>query len=257
MNPKATAMKAAQEAGDILLSNFRKNIAIRSKTTSQNLVTKVDIAAEKKIVSIIKRNFPTHSFLTEEKTTKEIESDYIWIIDPIDGTNNYAHGLPHCSVSIALYKNNQPVLGVVYDPFRNELFFAQKNKGAFLNGKRIFVSKAKTLDKSLLVTGFYYERNQLMTRTLGHMEIFFKKNVHGIRRLGSAALDLCYVACGRFDGYWELKLSPWDFAAGALIVQESGGRVTSSKGNSYGLNMPDILASNNKIHDAMLTVVSK
>lgn len=252
---KQTAIKAAREAGKILLSLYNKKISISQKKDSYNLVTEADLKSEKKIVSIIKKKFPEHSLLAEESINKKTDSEYLWVIDPLDGTNNFSHSFPFFCVSIALYKNNNPLLGVVYDPLRDELFYAEKGKGAFLNNKRIKVSNKKTIDDSLLVTGFYYERGVLMKKTLNQMEAFFKKNVRGIRRTGSAALDLCYVASARLEGYWELKISSWDFAAGALIVEEAKGKVTDSNGRKYNLGMGSVVASNGRIHNEMMYVL--
>jgi len=252
---KQTAIKAAKEAGKILLKLYQKNISIKNKKNTYNLVTEADLKSERVIVSIIKKKFPSHSFLTEEETVEKTSSEYLWVIDPLDGTNNYSHGFPFFCVSIGLYKNNKPLLGVVYDPLRKELFYAEKGKGAFLNNKKIKVSKSKKITDCIFVTGFYYERGSLMKRTLKNMEDFFRKNVRGIRRTGSAALDLCYVASGRLEGYWELKISPWDFAAGALIVEEAGGKVTDVNGAKYNLSMISVLASNKKIHNSMLKTI--
>jgi myo-inositol-1(or 4)-monophosphatase len=160
-------------------------------------------------------------------------------------------------VSIALYKNSKPLLGVVFDPLKKELFYAEKNVGAFLNNKKISVSKANKLNKSLLAVGFYYDRGLLMRKTLKQMKNFFHENVHGIRRTGSAALDLCYTARGTFGGYWELKLNPWDYAAGSLIVMEAGGKITDTQGGKYSLKIKNIVASNGKVHKDMIRILRK
>lgn len=236
---------------------YSKNAEAVSKKNTYDLVTNADLAAENKIISIIKDKFPEHSMLTEESGEERNKSDYCWIIDPLDGTNNFYHKFPMFCVSIALYKNGKPLLGVVFDPIRKELFYAEKNKGAFLNDKQIKVSNANSLDKSLLALGFYYERGSLMRKSLVQMKKFFYENVHGIRRTGSAALDICYTACGRFDGYWELKLNPWDYAAGSLILTEAGGRITDTQGKKYNLMMGNVAASNGKIHKYMLRILKQ
>ena len=254
---KRTAIKAAKEAGKIILSYYSKNVNAISKGSTYNLVTKADIASEDKIISIIKSKFPGHSILTEESGEEMHKSDYCWVIDPLDGTNNFYHKFPMFCVSIALYKKGKPLIGVVFDPLKKELFYAEKNKGAFLNNKKIRVSNTTTLSKSLLALGFYYERGSLMRKTLDQMKRFFYEDVHGIRRAGSAALDICYTACGRFDGYWELYLNPWDYAAGSLIVMEAGGRITDTQGQKYSLMMKNIVASNGKIHKDMIRVLKE
>ena len=254
---KRTAIKAAKEAGKIILHYYSKNVNAMSKENTYNLVTEADIAAENKIISIIKNNFPAHSLLTEESGEEIHNSDYCWVIDPLDGTNNFYHKFPMFCVSIALYKKGKPLIGVVFDPLKNEFFCAEKNEGAYLNNKKINVSKTNRLSKSLLALGFYYERGLLMRKSLGQMKKFFYENVHGIRRTGSAALDLCYTACGRFDGYWELKLNPWDYAAGSLILMEAGGRITDVQGKRYHLMMGNVAASNGKIHKCMIRILNQ
>ena len=254
---KRTAIKAAKEAGKIILSYYSKNVNAVSKGSTYNLVTKADIASEDKIISIIKDKFPGHSIMTEESGEEIHKSDYCWVIDPLDGTNNFYHKFPMFCVSIALYKKGKPLIGVVFDPLKKELFYAEKNEGAFLNNKKIKVSSSNKLSKSLLALGFYYERGSLMRKSLDQMKRFFYEDVHGIRRAGSAALDICYTACGRFDGYWELYLNPWDYAAGSLIVMEAGGRITDTQGQKYSLMMKNIVASNGRIHKDMIRILKK
>ncbi len=252
---KRTAIKAAREAGKIILEHYSLNLDARSKEETHNLVTAADIASEKVIIRTIKERFPTHSLLTEESGEEINRSDYLWVIDPLDGTNNFYHKFPMFCTSIALYKEGNPLIGAVFDPVKKELFFAEKERGAYLNNKRIRVSDTNKLNKSLLALGFYYERGRLMRKSLRQMENFFNENVHGIRRTGSAALDLCYTACGRLDGYWELKLNPWDYAAGSLIVMEAGGKITNIQGNKYDLMMKNVVSSNGKLHTDMLKVL--
>jgi myo-inositol-1(or 4)-monophosphatase len=254
---KKTAIKAAKEAGNIIIDYYLRDVDAVSKKNTYDLVTKADMDAESKIIGIIKDKFPEHSLLTEESGEERNKSDYCWIIDPLDGTNNFYHKFPMFCVSIALYKKGKPLIGVVFDPIKKELFYAEANKGAFLNDKQIKVSNANSLSKSLLALGFYYERGSLMRKSLIQMKKFFYENIHGIRRTGSAALDLCYTACGRFDGYWELKLNPWDYAAGSLILTEAGGKITDVQGKKYNLMMGNVAASNGRIHKYMIKILKQ
>jgi len=253
---KDIAIKAAREAGKIHKKYFRTDFKVKRKSKSYDLVTVVDIEAEETIASIIRNNFPKHNILGEESKYEKTDSEYKWIIDPLDGTNNFSNGIPIFCVSIALAKDNEIILGVVYSVVHDELFCAEKNKGAYLNGKRIKVSSADKLTDSLLITGFYYNRGEEMTETLDKVRQFFLKDVVGVRRFGSAALDLCYVGCGRATGFWEFELSPWDFAAGKLIIEEAGGRVTGENGRPLDINKKTfVVASNSKIHDKMLSIL--
>lgn len=247
MSFKKVAVEASKAAGKIHLEYFNKELKISTKETKYDRLTIADIEAEKKIVSIIRKNFPEHNILAEEKKYKKTNSPYLWIVDPLDGTNNYSHALPIYSVSIAVVKNDDVILGCVFDPSRNELFFAEKGKGSTLNGKKITVSQSRNWNELILITGFYYDRGLPMLRTLDNIRHFLQKGILGIRRLGSAALDLCYVACGRADGFWEFYLNPWDFAAGKLIVEEAGGRVTDKEGKKVEIKPSFIVASNNDL----------
>lgn len=249
------AILAAKEAGKIHKKYFSTDLAIKTKKTSFDLVTVADIEAEKKIVSVIRDNFSNHNFLGEEAKYKKTDSEYTWIIDPLDGTNNFAYRLPIFSCSIALVKDNRPIAGVVYDPTRDELFSAEEGKGARLNNQELSVTAAKTLKQSLLITGFYYNRGEDMFENLEKIKRFFLEHIIGLRRLGSAALDLCYVACGRASGFWEFELNPWDFAAGILIVKEAGGKVTGRSGEEISMKKSFIVASNAKIHGKMLEIL--
>jgi myo-inositol-1(or 4)-monophosphatase len=250
---KDIAVQAAQRAGFVLKTRLGRKRKVGYKGVV-NLVTEMDILAEKIIVSEIRKHFPDHSILAEERTSTSQESDYRWVIDPLDGTTNYAHGFPIFCVSIALAKNNEPILGVVYDPTRDELFVAEKSKGARLNGRRLHVSSESDLSRSLLATGFPYDIRETRINNFDHFHNFAIR-AQAVRRAGSAALDLCYVAAGRFDGFWEMKLAPWDLAAGSLMVSEAGGTVTDFLGKHLGLNGKHVLATNGRIHSAMLKVV--
>jgi len=250
------AIRAAREAGKIHLKYFHTEIAIEEKSSSFDLLTVADIESEKAIVSAIKNNFSDHNILAEEAKYEKTDSEFTWIIDPLDGTNNFASGLPIFCVSIALAKANELIAGVVYDPTRDELFCAQKGEGAFLNGKPIHVTQQADLTQALLITGFYYDRGKEMKKTLDDIQKFFKCRIVGLRRLGAAALDLCYVASGRASGFWEFILSPWDFAAGKLLIEEAGGKVTNKEGQDFSIYKPSfVVASNGKIHASMLSIL--
>jgi len=249
------AIRAAKEAGDILRENLGKIKRIDYKSRV-SLVTDIDRLAEERILSIIREKYPSHDILTEERRIEEKGSQYKWIIDPLDGTTNYVHEYPRYCVSVALEKDGEVILGVVYDPVPDELFLAEKGKGATLNGRKISVSKIDELDKSLLATGFPYDRRE---RADGYLKLYreFMLNSQGVRRDGSAALNLCYTANGRFDGFWEEQLAPWDVAAGSLIVTEAGGEVTDFKGDRIDIYEKEILASNGKIHKEMQEILGK
>jgi len=249
-----TAIKAAKEAGDIIIKSMKTRKLIDYKG-EDNFLTDTDLNAEKKILSTIKEKFPTHSFYTEEGLGKKTVSDHLWAIDPLDGTTNFFHSFPHFCVSIAHFFKGKVDLGVIFDPVKKELFYAEKGKGSYLNNKKIVVSNTAKLTDALLISGFAYERGEVMKRNLKNIEKFFNEEVNGIRRTGSAALDLCYVACGRADGFWEFGLKPWDIAAGSLIVTEAGGKITGIKGEKYHLMAVDVTVSNSKIHDQMLKVL--
>jgi len=250
------AIEAGEKAGAILLDYAKSGFHIEHKNPI-NLVTDADYAAERCVIDHIHAQFPTHSFLAEEQgRIEQSPSPYLWIIDPLDGTTNFAHGYPAYCVSIGLEYRGRCVLGVVFDPSRDELFTATEGCGAQLNGHPIHVSTASTLDTSLLVTGFAYDIRESPRNNLDHFAKFALK-AQGIRRTGSAALDLCYVAAGRFDGFWEVQLNPWDMAAGSILVKEAGGRLTDFLGRDLSLYGQELVASNGYIHHAMLTVLNE
>ena len=230
---------------------FQGKFLISHKEGINNLVTEADHASEKVIFEIIKNEFPDHFILSEEAGEIARDSNYKWIIDPIDGTVNFAHGIPICCVSIGLELDGEMIMGAVYNPFIHEFYFAQKGYGASLNDKRIYVSEENEVMKSCLVTGFPYS---YLDQPNGPLDVFSRLIRKGVpvRRLGSAAMDLCWVAAGRFDGFYEHKLQAWDSAAGFLIVQEAGGRVSDFSGKKYSPYQPHIVASNGKIHDELL-----
>jgi myo-inositol-1(or 4)-monophosphatase len=253
-NFKDVLLEATRAAGDIIKQYFQGTFIIDNKEGINNLVTEVDTKAETRIIDIIKNKYPEHSIISEEMGEFNTPSPYKWIIDPIDGTVNFAHGIPICCVSIALSHNDTVLLGAVYNPMMNELFFAEKDKGAWLNEIPITVSKKSNFEKACLVTGFPYK---WPTNTEHPIKVFERFILQGlpVRRLGSAAIDLCWVACGRFDGFWEYNLSPWDIAAGYLIVTEAGGLVTDFDGQPYSVYDKQTLATNGLIHEEMLGLI--
>ena len=246
---------AATQAGAAELQHFyEKKIIINNKEGINNLVTEADYAAEKAIFNVIQTQFPTHYILSEETGELPQQSEYKWIIDPLDGTVNFAHNIPLCAVSIGVEKNGEMIMGAVYCPFINEMYIAEKGQGSFLNNKKLQVSNQTNLLESCLVTGFPYT---YPTVHKGPLEIFSNLVMQGIpvRRLGSAAIDLCWVAAGRFDGFWEFNLSPWDTAAGYIIVKEAGGKITDFNNNEFSCYQKQLLASNGQIHGALLNEI--
>lgn len=250
---RTSAITLARKAGRILQGHLGKVKKVVYKG-AVNLVTEMDLLSEKIIVSEIRKKYPNHSILAEEKTHQQIDAEYRWVIDPLDGTTNYSHGFPVYCVSIGLEKRGDVILGVVYDPARDELFVGEKRRGAWLNGRRIHVSSTPKLARSLLATGFPYDLRESPVNNFDHFQNFALR-VHAVRRSGSAALDLCYVAAGRFDGFWEMKLGSWDVAAGSLIVREAGGKVTDFKGTPSPLDGTYVLATNGKIHPEMMKIL--
>lgn len=252
---KRIAEEAARSAGDLLRDGLLKDFKISYKG-AVDLVTEIDMASEDLIVNIIKQRFPDHLILAEEGHRDEKGSGYKWIIDPLDGTTNYAHRFPFFCVSIGVEVDGEVMFGIVYDPLRDEAFTAEKGKGTYLNNKVISVSTTARLADSLLVTGFAYDVRESARNNFNHFYNFSLKSI-GVRRTGSAALDLCYVASGRLDGFWEMNLSPWDTAAGYLIVREAGGKVTDFSGGMFSIYSREILASNSKIHEEMVDILRK
>jgi myo-inositol-1(or 4)-monophosphatase len=247
------AVRAARAAGNIIKHDFGKPMKIAFKDRA-NPVTETDLKAERAILAILSKECPAHTVVTEESAQPERISEFLWIIDPLDGTTNFTHGYPCVAVSVALYRNNEPLLGVVFDPLHDEMFCAERGKGSRLNGAPLRVSATPSLEKSLLCTGFPYK---LREEPADNFEIFRKLSVlaQGIRRDGSAAIDICYVAAGRFDGFWERGLKPWDTAAAVLILEEAGGRATDYSGGAFQPFLNEIAASNGLIHDDLLRVL--
>ncbi|HEV2698608.1 MAG TPA: inositol monophosphatase family protein [Terriglobales bacterium] len=239
----------AREAGALLMEYFDKHIKIEYKGEA-DLVTAADRNSEVLIRERIRSLWPDHDVLGEEQGLRDTGSEYRWYVDPLDGTTNFAHGYPVFCVSMALQHQNTMIAGLCFDPTRNEMFTAEKGKGAFLNGAPIHVSKTAKLAESLVSTGFPSHKRHKNPNIHFYHQITLR--THGVRRAGSAALDLCSVASGRFDGFWEFNLNPWDTAAGVLMVEEAGGRVTDFHGGTFQLNSRETLASNAIIHDALL-----
>ena len=252
---KSTLLQAIQAGATELKKYFNGTLTIASKATLNDLVTEADHASEKAIFSVIQNNHPDHFILSEETGAMPTASSTKWIIDPIDGTINFANGIPICCVSIGVEQEGKMILGAVYNPFMNEMFIAERGKGATLNDQKIQVSNKSDLLSSCLVTGFPY---QYLDTENGPLQIFEKliRKAIPVRRLGSAALDLCWTAAGRFDGFYEHKLQAWDSAAGFLIVEEAGGKVTDLNGNPYSPYQPGIIATNGKIHTSLQDVIN-
>jgi myo-inositol-1(or 4)-monophosphatase len=253
----ATATEIVLQAGAIQMARRESGFHVSKKGTI-DLVTEVDLECERLCRAILGERFPDHDILAEELSAgveQPETSPYRWVFDPLDGTTNYAHGLPIFCSSLALQIDGQTVVGAVYDPTRAELFTAERGAGAFLNGQRLQVSPAEAVIDALIVTGFPYDVHK-QTADLVTMFAAFLGRARAVRRLGSAALDLCYIGAGRFDGYWEQHLWPWDVAAGALIVTEAGGAVTGMDGSPFDPAAAHLVASNGRVHDAMLEVIA-
>jgi myo-inositol-1(or 4)-monophosphatase len=250
----STAIEIAREAGALLAQLFKRPMEVSYKRPS-DLVTEADRRSEALIIERLRAHFPTHAIVAEEGGGQTTTSDYCWYVDPLDGTTNFAHGFPVFCVTLGLAYRGEIVAGVVYDPTRDELFTVERGAGAYLNDRRLHVSSKANLSECLVATGF----PPFATNHDLNIQFYFRftQLSHGIRRAGSAALDLCSVAAGRFDGFWELKLNPWDKAAGSLLVTEAGGRVTDIAGQPFKLLGDDIFASNGLIHGQMLGVFSE
>ncbi len=251
------AREAALEAGTFLKENVGKVNTVEMKMGEvRNLVSNIDRGAEERIIRRIREQYPTHAVLAEESGGSRQEVEFRWIIDPLDGTTNFLHGLPIFSVTVGVERRGEVVAGVVYNPNLNEMFVAEKGSGAFLNGERISVSTSNALINSLVVTGFPYNIAENPDHAVDHF-VHFVYEARGVRRLGSAAIDLAYVAMGRFDGFWEVSLQPWDMAAGVLLVNEAGGRTSDFSGHPTSIYRKQIVASNGLIHDDMIRVLAR
>jgi myo-inositol-1(or 4)-monophosphatase len=248
------AVAAAARAGEILRNYWDKAHTVEKKGAI-DLVTEADVASEEAIIEVIRTAFPDHTILAEESGVLPGTDPHEWIIDPLDGTTNYAHHLPEFSLSIAFALEGEMAFGLILNPVARELFCAMRGQGAELNGRPIRVSSTKTVHESLLVTGFPYDLEPVIDPLMQRLERCLLA-AQGVRRLGSAALDLCYVACGRFDGFWEQNLAPWDTAAGWIIAQEAGGKVTDFSQGAYSIDNREILATNGLIHQEMTTLLA-
>ena len=250
-----TAIAAAKKAGEIQLKHLGKLSGFRLKGVA-NLVTEADVRCEEAVIGLIRRRFPGHAFLAEERGQEQAApSDFLWVIDPLDGTTNYAHSYPLFCVSIGLVVKGRIEVGVVYDAVHRELFHALRGRGAFLNGRRIRVSRVARLVDSMLCTGFSYDRGERLSKSLDAF-VRLLPYPQAIRRDGCAALDICYVACGRYDGFWEHRLNPWDVAAGALILEEAGGRVSDLQGRPITIYEKVFFGSNRRIHEELVSVLA-
>lgn len=248
------ASHIARSAGELIMEMQAQDRKVSYKS-ARDMVTEVDQACENLIVSALQERFPDHNILAEEGGDHENrESDYQWIIDPLDGTTNFVHGFPAYCVSIGLHYQNQALLGVIYDPLRDEIFTASRGNGAFLNNKPIEVSKTDSLDRSLLATGFPYANDETFDL---NMQLWVKiyGQTQGLRRAGAAALDLAWTACGRLDGFWEMELKPWDMAAGVLLVTEAGGSVSSPTQDQFSIFAGNVVATNAKLHTILKTEI--
>ena len=251
------SMDICREAGKFLLSSFRSKDMEISYKSRTDMVTNMDYKSEKFLFNCIREQYPDHDIIAEEGSKKDTGSEYIWYVDPLDGTNNYAHGIPFFCVSIGVYSRSikSVVAAAVYDPCHDEMFSAVKNCGAFCNDEPVKTSDTQEMGVALLATGFPYNKDDMTRNNLNEFNRFLPR-VQCIRRIGSAALDLCCIASGRMDGYWEPMLKPWDSAAGSLIVSEAGGKVTKYNGETYDPEYPEILATNGFLHSSMVSILT-
>lgn len=257
------AEAAARESGRLLLDRLGHVREVTTKSSSMDLVTEVDVASGKSAVARILAAFPDDAVITEEPAILEgvavapaSRAEYVWVIDPLDGTTSYVHTFPYFSVSIALFEGGVPVAGVVYAPIDDECFTGIAGEGSWLDGRPLATSRRSSIEEALLITGFSYDRSWPLERQIRILYAFLK-HVHGIRRSGSAALDLCYVAAGRADGYWELEMKDWDLAAGAVILRGAGGKLTGFGGSDWVPGVVDVIASNSAMHDELARIVGE
>ena len=244
----------AFESGKVLNNYFGNIKSINKKTTSIDLVTEADLSSERILIDKIQKKYPNHTIITEESHLKDKNSDFRWIIDPLDGTTNFVHNLPIFAVSIGLQYKEKTILGVVYNPAADKMFYASNNNGAYLNEKIINTSSSNTLSDSLIVTGFPYIHDDRWDVSFDIFKTVYSKT-RGIRRLGAAALDLCFVAMGRFEGFYEFNLKPWDICAGSIIAEEAGAKVTDWNNETLPFSGERILATNGKIHQEMVAIL--
>lgn len=250
------AEEAARAAAELLRDHYHRGVTMHSKDVA-NFVTDADLDAERAIAAVIRKHRPHHQILAEETERGDSSAEHLWVVDPLDATHNFAHRVPHFSTSIAYYRNGVAEVGVVVDPLLDDWYRAVRGQGAYLNGLPVHVNDHDQLNQTMLACGFPYDRGSLMEATLKAMGDLIRAEIHGIRRMGCASLDLCWVGLGRFAGFFEYLLSPWDFAAGRLFVEEAGGKATNCRGGPLGLEKSGVLATNGKIHPAMLEIVSR
>ena len=241
----------AREAGGLLAKFFERRVAFELKG-EHDLVTEADRASEQLVVDRLRSHFPSHSIVAEEGGGHAGSSEFCWYVDPLDGTTNFAHSFPMYNVTLALEQAGELIAGVVFDPERNEMFAAERGGGAYLNNRRIRVSKASRVEDTLMATGFPSRKRHLNVNIHFYYQVAMIS--HGVRRAGSAALDLAYVSCGRLDGFWEFGLNPWDMAAGALLIQEAGGKCSDMHGGPFSLRGPHLLADNGAVHDGIVSL---
>lgn len=252
-----TAREAARAAGAVLRRYFAQDLVAQHKVGegTYNLVSAADIEVERVIADVVRQAFPGHAILGEELHAADVQATDLWIVDPLDGTNNFLHGIPHFAVSIAYYHQGEPRCGVIYNPLREDWYETQRGSGAWHNGRKVRVAPHEHLNQTIVGTGFYYDRGAMMEATLAAIRDLFRENIHGIRRFGAASLDLAHVGCGQYGAFFEYRLAPWDFAAGRLFVEEAGGRVTTGDGSPLPLATTSVLASNTLLHEATLAVI--
>ncbi len=253
------AVQAATAGAQVVLDFYRQGVQIRSKDpqATYNLVSDADVQSEQAVARVINERFPEHAILGEEEQAGDVRSEHLWIVDPLDGTNNFAHQIPHFAVSIAYYHQGRAVCGLVVNPARDDWYWAVRDQGAFCPGRRLRVSSDQELNQAMVGCGFYYDRGAMMEATLAAIHDFFKCDIHGIRRFGTAALDLCHVADGLYGAFFEYQLQPWDFAAARLILEEAGGRISDGHGHELPLATTSVLATNGLLHDAGLAIVER
>ena len=251
------AQKAARAGGEVVARYYRSGVKFRSNEQSYNLVSDADLESEAVIGRLIAESFPGHAILGEETHRGDPGAPHLWIVDPLDGTSNFAHGLNQFAVSIAYYEHGRPVCGVVFNPVLGDWFVAARGQGAYFNGQSVCVAPHLRLDEALISVGFSYRRGAVAQATIGAIGDLLDRQIHGVRRYGSAALELCYVGAGMLSAYFEYELSPWDFAAARLFVEEAGGRVSSCEGQPLPLAKTSILATNGILHDQVLEVLTR
>jgi myo-inositol-1(or 4)-monophosphatase len=256
MKELEVARSGARAGAEILRRYFHEGVDIRSKGGA-SLVSDADVESENAIAELIREALPGHAVLGEEEHAAAADAEHLWIVDPLDGTSNFAHHIPHFSVSIAYYHSGEPQCGVIFNPMRDDWYEAVRGAGATYNGRAVHVSDESQLSETLVGVGFYYDRGAMMEATLAAIRDLFHAQIHGIRRFATASLDLCHVGCGFYGAFFEYELSPWDFAAGRLFIEEAGGSVTTCDGSELPIARGTLLASNGKLHEAMLEITRR